>query len=479
MKTKREGLTLLGIFFITLMFFSSSFGETVTYTYDSLNRLTKVNYENGTTEEFSYDWAGNRLSYAVNVTDVSGPSLSITSHTDSQHVNTASITLAGTASDSGKGDNGISQVTVNGSRANSDSAAGNGTANWSKATNLNPGANTITVVAYDNSTNQNQTTRTISVFYDTTPTAQTNAATGVTAAGATLNGTVNANNFSTTVTFQYGLTTAYGTTVTATQSPVTGSSNTVVSKGISGLTPNTTYHFRVVGVNAGGTVYAGDLTFTTTAAAPTVTTKPATGVTATGATLNGTVNANNNSTTVTFQYGLTTAYGSTVTADQSPVTGGSNTAVSKAITGLTPNTTYHYRVVGVNPGGTANGGDLTFSTTAVAPTATTNGAGVTATGATLNGIVNPNGSPTSYYFQWGLTTAYGNSTSSQSAGSGTSNVVVSTPLIGLTPNATYHYRIVATNNLGTTYGADMTFNATVNPLPWLRLLLENEKISKP
>ncbi len=381
MKTKREGLILLGIFFITLISFSSSFGATVTYTYDSLNRLTKATYDNGATEEFTYDPDGNRLSYVVNVIDVSGPSLTITSHSDGQHVNTASITLAGTASDSGKGDNGISQVTVNGSRVNNDSAAGNGTANWSKATNLNPGANTITVVAYDNSTNQNQTTRTISVFYDTTPTAQTNAATGVTAAGATLNGTVNANNFSTTVTFQYGLTTAYGTTVTATQSPVTGSSNTVVSKGISGLTPNTTYHFRVVGVNAGGTVYAGDLTFTTTAAAPTVTTKPATGVTATGATLNGTVN--------------------------------------------------------------------------------------------------PNGLSTTYYFQWGLTTAYGNSTSSQSAGSGTSNVVVSTPLIGLTPNATYHYRIVATNNLGTTYGADITFNATINPLPWLRLLLENEKLSEP
>jgi len=94
---------------------------------------------------------------------------------------------------------------------------------------------------------------------------------------------------------------------------------------------------------------------------PTVTTNSAGWITGTGATLNGTVNANNGSTTVTFQYGTTTAYGSTVTADQSPVTGSSDTAVSKAITGLTVNTTYHYRTVGENSAGTTYGNDITFT----------------------------------------------------------------------------------------------------------------------
>jgi hypothetical protein len=82
----------------------------------------------------------------------------------------------------------------------------------------------------------------------------------------TLNGTVNANSTSTTVTFEYGLTAGYGTTVTADQSPVSGASNTFVSKAISGLTPSTTYHFRVVAVNASGTTYGADLTVTTLAA---------------------------------------------------------------------------------------------------------------------------------------------------------------------------------------------------------------------
>lgn len=98
------------------------------------------------------------------VVDQTGPSLAITSHANNQDVGTASITLGGTASDSGKGDNGIQQVTVNGVRANNDTATGSGTANWSKVISLNPGANVLTVVAYDNSSNQ--TSQTITIYYD-------------------------------------------------------------------------------------------------------------------------------------------------------------------------------------------------------------------------------------------------------------------------------------------------------------------------
>ena len=196
----------------------------------------------------------------------------------------------------------------------------------------------------------------------TAPTVTTVTPSTISSSAATLIGTVNPNNISTTVTFEYGTSTSYGSSTTAIQSPVTGTTATAVSSVIYGLVPNTTYHFRVKGVNTVGTTNGTDLTFTTSAAAPTATSTAASSISGTAATLNGTINAKNASTIVTFEYGLTTSYGTIVTADQSPVTGSTATTVSKAITGLTPGTTYYYRVVGVNAAGTTNGSGKSFTT---------------------------------------------------------------------------------------------------------------------
>jgi hypothetical protein len=90
---------------------------------------------------------------------------------------------------------------------------------------------------------------------------------------------------------------------------------------------------------------------------------------------------------------------------------------------------------------------------------------VTDTGAVLHGTVNPNGSATTYFFQWGLTTAYGVQSVAHSAGHGTKPVSVSGPATGLIPGTAYHYRLVATNGAGTTVGADRTFTSAGNPPP--------------
>jgi hypothetical protein len=97
--------------------------------------------------------------------DTTAPSLVITSHSDGQSVSTSSITVSGTASDSGRGDNGISSVTVNGVRASGDTATGSGTANWSRSISLSVGPNAITAVARDNSANQNAVSQTINITY--------------------------------------------------------------------------------------------------------------------------------------------------------------------------------------------------------------------------------------------------------------------------------------------------------------------------
>ncbi|MHB8743019.1 MAG: DUF6701 domain-containing protein [Sulfuricaulis sp.] len=102
------------------------------------------------------------------------------------------------------------------------------------------------------------------------------------------------------------------------------------------------------------------------ATAPTVTTGAATGVTSSTATLNGTVNANNHNISKDgFNYGLTTGYGSSVNgAPYTVTTGAGTTNVSATVTGLTCNTTYHYRIWATNSNGTTNGSDATLTTSA-------------------------------------------------------------------------------------------------------------------
>jgi hypothetical protein len=96
--------------------------------------------------------------------------------------------------------------------------------------------------------------------------------------------------------------------------------------------------------------------------------------------------------------------------------------------------------------------------TGIAPAATTDPASaINGNRATLNATVNPNGSETSVYFEWGTSTSYGNTTPAQTISVGTSNIVVTANITGLSMNTTYHYRVVALNSGGATTGADVAF----------------------
>lgn len=95
------------------------------------------------------------------------------------------------------------------------------------------------------------------------PAVVTLPATNIALSEARLNGSVNANNYTSSVSFEWGLTNSYGNTVAATPVSVTGNTIVPVLVNISGLAQNTTYHFRCVANNAGGPAYGQDLTFTT------------------------------------------------------------------------------------------------------------------------------------------------------------------------------------------------------------------------
>ena len=105
------------------------------------------------------------------------------------------------------------------------------------------------------------------------------------------------------------------------------------------------------------------------------------------------------------------------------------------------------------------------ATVAVAPAAITGPVtSVGPTTATVTGTVNPNGLATTWYVDYGTSTSYGTKTANVNAGSGTANTAVSANLTGLTPGATYHYRVVATNSSGTTRGADGIFTTSAAPV---------------
>jgi len=124
---------------------------------------------------------------------------------------------------------------------------------------------------------------------------------------------------------------------------------------------------RILYAGAGsGTVYRYDLI------SPTVSTGAATGLSAQGVVLNGTVNAHNAQTTVYFEFGATPDYGNVLAASPGSVNGDEDTAVSANLSGLAPNIVYHYRLVASNSSGETRGQDATFTFDTMPPVTTLN-----------------------------------------------------------------------------------------------------------
>ncbi len=208
------------------------------------------------------------------------------------------------------------------------------------------------------------------------------------------------------------------------------------------------------------------LTSPALAASPSVVTGAAQQVRFASASVTGTVNPGGVATSYYFQYGTTSSYGLQTSATSAGA-GSANVGVSQALSGLAASTTYHYRLVATNASATVAGHDATFTTTATpAPTVSTGPASsVGSSSATLSGSLNPEGVATTYYFQYGTSSAYGSKSSVQSAGSGTSSQAVSDALSGLAASTTYHYRLVASSSGGTVVGSDATFTTTKTPAP--------------
>jgi hypothetical protein len=292
------------------------------------------------------------------------------------------------------------------------------------------------------------------------PTASTGPTTATGATTATVTGSIIPGGQATTWHVEYGTSTAYGKT-TSPVSAGSGTAATPVSANLTALGDGTTYHYRVVATNSAGTSHGSDAVFTTLAL-PDVTTGAASGISASSATLNGTVDPNGRETTFYFEYGTSTSYG-TRTPAKSAGSATSAQSENAAISGLTAGRSYHFRIVAQSDAGSSTGKDATFTTSSAPAVVTGNAASVAPTSATLTGSVTPNGLATTWWFDYGTSASYGSKTSSHSAGSGTSASSVSLGVTSLKVATTYHYRLVAQNTSGRTYGSDGTFTTVSAP----------------
>jgi hypothetical protein len=294
---------------------------------------------------------------------------------------------------------------------------------------------------------------------------------GLASRTVTLDGEVNPEGRTVTgCQFEYGNSTSYGSSVpcvTVSGGPVgAGSSPMAVSAQPVGLSPGVTYHYRVAATNDEGTNFGADQTLIT---APGVAgSGQATKITSFAARLTGLIDPGEFTPSYHFVYGTTSAYGSSFPQPEALAGVDGQQTVSQTVTGLTPNTTYHFALVTTNfGGGESIGPDETFTTRPLVPPAVSTGGtqAVGETAVTLTGSVDPEGLPTTYHFEYGPSTGYGSSWPGVvvNAGSASAGSPVAVSVPNLQPGTTYHYRLVASNEDGTTYGADQVFSTQGYP----------------
>jgi hypothetical protein len=255
------------------------------------------------------------------------------------------------------------------------------------------------------------------------------------------------------------------------------SSSATVATTIQGdaLTNETPYHYRLVAKNEnfGGTNFGASQTITPHNVQA-LKTEAATEIQRTTAKLNGSFDGNGELTKYYFEWGPTTGYGtkSAVPPGESAEEPTGHKELNFVATGLTAGNLYHFRVVASNGKGESKGADKTFTTLpAVANLSTEPPTELSPGSAQLNGSfdIDALGGDTHYYFQVGLTTSYGTNLPvgppippGEDAGETPGHPSVNTTLETV-PGTTYHYRLVASNSLGTTNGNDVSFEAPQPP----------------
>jgi hypothetical protein len=241
--------------------------------------------------------------------------------------------------------------------------------------------------------------------------------------------------------------------------------------GLTGLNPSTTYYYQAVGFSYGNGSVRSFTTGTSGPYPPSVATWNASSVTTTSAVVNGTIDPYVTNTTYNFTVSTDPTFNTNYWVTGTGPLPGNNTwnNVNSLLQGLIPNTTYYYHLNAYNSVGDVAGGNLSFTTSALLPTATTGSASANGTTATIYGTVSDNGlaadggGNSTYNFNWATNpglSPYTGTTPTAFSGNGNNE---NWGLTGLTASTTYYYQIVAWSGQGYTYGSIQSF--TTNGLP--------------
>ncbi|HSR89375.1 MAG TPA: LamG-like jellyroll fold domain-containing protein [Candidatus Udaeobacter sp.] len=463
--------------------FNTNEAGTITYGGDCSSVTTSTSAGTSTITFASLS-DGTHSNCTISVTDTTGNTstpLSVTAFT----IDTAAPSAPGTPNMTTSTDNGSSStddITSNTtpsfviscesgatvSLAESSTVLGTGTCASSIVTvtssALSQGSHSIKAFQVDAAANTSTDSGSLSITISISPTVTTQSVSAIAATAATGNGNITATGGANVTVrgFVYGTSISYGSTTTESGSFSTGA----FTGSITSLTCNTLYHVNAYATNPVSTSYGSDVTFTTSACVPTVTTSPASSVTASTLTLNGSITATGgaDATQSGFAYGTSPTLATTIATSTLGAQSGT-ASFSEGITGLSPSTTYYFRAYAINSTGIGYGSIQSTTTLPTStPVLTTSAAsGVTDSAATLNGSIDGTGGENASVrgFEWGHTIAYDATTTesgSHSAGS------FSASLSALICDTQYHFRSYARNSAGIGYGSDQTFTTAACPV---------------